>query len=1436
VPVAVSGGIAFTSISAGGAYTCGLTVDGSAYCWGANGSGQFGNGSRTSAAIPTAAAGNLKFSSISTGDGHICGITTDAAYCWGANPSGQIPGPPVSGMPEDAVNPVKVTVNGGSSTIRAVSAGSVHTCGLDNNNVAFCWGNNLDGALGTGDSSGGVHAPAMVGGPGGQLWSFRTIAAGYRHTCGITQDGKGYCWGNNDDGALGDTTTTSRYVPTAVQTYDTFVKLSVAAYYSCATKANGTLWCWGRNRAGQLGDGTTTNAPSPVLVSGLSTVNSFAARSSHTCAVDTDGRAACWGSAESGEVGDGFDSVRPTPVKVSGTTSFASLSAGGWHTCGRTSTGATQCWGWNGKGQLGDGTTSNRASPVSVGTGGAAAQFAKVSVGLYHTCALTSAGAAWCWGSGQYGVLGNGQSGTGTMASTPVAVSGGQIFTTISAGYENACATDASSGVWCWGAKPGANPWQPAAATTPERAAISGSIVAVASGYYTGQVRFCAPGYCVGIDLPITYPNITPSSLVAGGNHFCGLTTEGNAWCWGDNTYGQLGDGTTSSQWGAMSAPTQVGGGLKFASLAAGGSFTCGLTSDGTAYCWGSNAYRALGNGGSSYYKLGPFPVATNLKFTALTAGAEHACGIAKDGATYCWGNAYYGQVGDGTVGYRTVPTMVISQSAPSPTPTAVPLPNRLASLSTGRGHSCGLTWNGSAYCWGWNDFGQVGDGTRGADRARPVAVAGNHVFVSISAGGFHTCGLTKAGAAYCWGSPSDGQLGDGTVNQLTAQTTPVAVLGGLMFSAVATGSAHTCAITAAGEAWCWGDNSSGQLGDGTTTDRSIPVAVTGGQVFKSVLADGGRTCALTAVGTAFCWGSNFAGQLGDGTFNDSSVPVAVTGGMVFTDMGLGTAHTCGLVSSHDAYCWGTNPSGQIGDGTSGVTASRPRPTKVVGGLRFRSVTGGSGHTCGVEISGSAYCWGANGFGQIGDGTSGVDGNASADRSIPVVVSGDITFARLVANQYHSCGISTNGVVYCWGANRVSEVGDGTTGTRRAVPTLVDVSGVPESAVFPAIRSVRYANVRDTSFTVSWVTDVAATGAIRWGPDDGTTPANVAYDKRGATGTFTVHYATVSGVTPSTRYRFDVVSGATTDTNGGAHYLVTTGPTLNVTVPDQAFGTVALRDGGVPTSVVVQVTANGPSSTSAPLAALITGAEQKNWGANLGNLRTATLDAPFPITADTTLTVIADGGADGTAAVTTTVANARAGTVALVLSDEVTQALQAGWNLISLRATPTTSTTASTVCGALNAGTAGTAVELDRWVDGGWEGHRCGLPVNDFTLETHVGYFVRLTRPATWTYRGALVAKPSVLTLTTGWNLVGASASGTPSVASVTCSQINATQGGTAVELDRWIDGGWEGHRCGLPVNDFTLQAGQGYFIRLTRPAAWAPVGAASVSASSLKR
>ena len=389
-----------------------------------------------------------------------------------------------------------------------------------------------------------------------------------------------------------------------------------------------------------------------------------------------------------------------------------------------------------------------------------------------------------------------------------------------------------------------------------------------------------------------------------------------------------------------------------------------------------------------------------------------------------------------------------------------------------------------------------------------------------------------------------------------------------------------------------------------------------------------------------------------------------------------------------------------------------------------------------------------------------------------------------------------------------------------------------------AIRSIRVANVRDTSFTVSWVTDVPATVAIRWGLDDGTAPANVAPDRRGASGTFTVHLATVSGLAPSTRYRFDVTSGPTTDANGGSHYLVTTGPTLTVVPsPDQSRGTVSRRDGTVPDGVLVHLTASGTSGTSAPLVALVTAAELREWAANLGNLRTASLDAAFPVTDATIVAITADGGADGTAGAGTTVATARAGTLALTLGDQADVALATGWNLVALRVAPSPAVTASGACVLTNARAPGTVVEVVRWIAGAWESHRCGFPPNDFALEPGAGYFVRTTAPSTWPTWGATVTSAGTRTLRAGWNLVGASAtSGTPTTAPGACTALNTAQVGSALEVVRWVDGGWEAHSCGFQTNRFTLQAGVGYFVRMATGGTLAPVGAAQVSAASVKR
>jgi len=367
--------------------------------------------------------------------------------------------------------------------------------------------------------------------------------------------------------------------------------------------------------------------------------------------------------------------------------------------------------------------------------------------------------------------------------------------------------------------------------------------------------------------------------------------------------------------------------------------------------------------------------VTAALVFTSITTGDYHSCAITAAGAAWCWGRDEYGQLGDNSVATRRT------------SPVAVAGGLAFTAVAAGDFHTCGLTTNGAAYCWGLNDRGQLGDGTT-TNRLAPTPVSGGLTFASISASGkaqlgSHTCALTTTGAAYCWGYNNAGQLGDGTTTQRTA---PVPVAGALTFAAVTTGGFHSCGVTASNVAYCWGLNDSGQLGDGTQTQRTMPVSVAGGLSFTNVNGGGNYTCGVIAGGAGYCWGANFLyGQLGDGTTTMRTSPVAVTGGHTFGTVSAGGLHTCGLTSSGAAYCWGDNGRGELGDGTTTVRMS---PGLVSGGLTFGQVSAGSAgaggvgngaHACGLTTNGAAYCWGRNDYGQLGDATI-------IDRSAPARV------------------------------------------------------------------------------------------------------------------------------------------------------------------------------------------------------------------------------------------------------------------------------------------------------------------------------------------------------------------------------------------------------------------------------------------------------------------
>lgn len=366
-----------------------------------------------------------------------------------------------------------------------------------------------------------------------------------------------------------------------------------------------------------------------------------------------------------------------------------------------------------------------------------------------------------------------------------------------------------------------------------------------------------------------------------------------------------------------------------------------------------------------------------HLNFVQVSAGDTHSCGVTQRSHVFCWGTDRSGGLGDGEASSTPRSRPVAADVSQIPVST-------FRQVSVGTQLTCAVTTTDKPYCWGFNASGEIGDGST-TDRARPTPVdvssLATPTFFQITAGVNHACGVTTADELFCWGNNDKGQLGDGTT---VDRSTPVAVdVSGLpttTFDEVSAGDHHTCAVTTADEVYCWGRNRDGALGDGTTTDRSTPVAVDVSELstptFQEVSAGDRHTCGVTTAGEPACWGNNTDGQLGnDSTSGDQLTPVLVdVSGLstqTFSQVHVGSHHTCGITTSDEAYCWGFNDTGQLGDGT---TNDRSAPVPVdVSGLSpptFMSISGGFYHTCGVTTGSEAFCWGKNTEGQLGDGTN----------------------------------------------------------------------------------------------------------------------------------------------------------------------------------------------------------------------------------------------------------------------------------------------------------------------------------------------------------------------------------------------------------------------------------------------------------------------------------
>ncbi|HHH31390.1 MAG TPA: hypothetical protein ENK57_24000, partial [Polyangiaceae bacterium] len=639
------------------------------------------------------------------------------------------------------------------------------------------------------------------------------------------------------------------------------VQVRAGGTHACAVRSTGQVLCWGGNNYGKLGDGTTSDRATPVEIEVPPGAAQVRPGALHTCAVTRDGQVLCWGGNDYGQLGDGTTSERHAPTSVAGIADAVEIGSGEYHTCARRATGAVLCWGRNADGQLGDGSTTDRHSPSEVAGITDAVQLA---VGGFHTCALRATGATVCWGSNSNGQLAV----TGADRPVPTPVPELPDAVELSAGGFHTCARRPAGQVVCWGKN---EDRQLGDGTTTDRYAPVG-----------------VTGLSDAID------------IATGWAHTCALRSDGEVRCFGSNAYGQLGIGSISER----DAPVEV---------TVGDFFSCARGPRGRVYCWGAAQSGQLGDGDPTGILHPPAAVVGLSDAVSLTAGDTHSCAVRAGGGRVCWGH----------VGVD------VAYATPS---TGSDVDGRVSN-AVYAGRACSVLESGAVECAGVNSLGQLGDGTTD-DRSSPVVVAGVSDALEIGAGIWRTCARLSSGGVDCWGglgSPADRArapipgVGDavgfslGLVDRCVVRATGAVLCGDTALTVVSgvadatwvgTAFGNTCALRRGGGVWCWGDNDRGQLGDGTTTDRTSPVAVQGLSDAVGLTVGVASACALRGGGSVVCWGAGYGG--GEPP-TDATTPTPIAGLTDAVELVGGHGHACARRAGGTVVCWGGNSEGQLG-------------------------------------------------------------------------------------------------------------------------------------------------------------------------------------------------------------------------------------------------------------------------------------------------------------------------------------------------------------------------------------------------------------------------------------------------------------------------------------------------------------------------------------------
>ena len=656
----------------------------------------------------------------------------------------------------------------------------------------------------------------------------------------------------------------------------------------------------------------------------------------------------------------------------------------------------------------------------------------RLSLGSGFSCAIDGNDTVKCWGENVAYQTGRT---TPVNTSSPVTVPLPVTPVAVSAGGEEACALGSNGQVWCWGYNGDGQtgPLYPGSQSpTPQQVVLP----AAATSIELGTVHTCAvladnSVWCWGTNtdgqlgdgtttdshgVPVRVVSVTATAVALGYQHTCALTTSGGVLCWGDNNRGELGNGSTTPSLVPV-APTGL---PTVTAIRAGSNSTCAIAGS-SAYCWGYNADGNLGLG-TSVDTLVPTKVSLdNVVDVAVSAGV--GCFLVSSGSLWCSGTNSSGQLGALSTPNSLVPIQISGLSGP------------VVAIDTANGHVCAQQSDGRLYCWGWNKYGQIGTGST-INQVAFTDSWDDFAPTNISTIGSSTCAV-RSGALYCWGDNLFGRLGTGNDTDLygRAASTTATITGGSAVTQSAMNDYYSCARRADGTVWCWGRGNYGSLGYGSTTSSNIPVQVSGLTSAASVATGYYHACAVvSASSTVACWGRNTNGQLGDNTGANSNVPVTVVGvggtGTLsnVSSITSGTQHSCALTTGNTVFCWGYGILGLLGDGSG---SSSPTPVAVSGISTATSITGGSDHTCALKSNGTVWCWGQNTLGQLGDGST-------SNRSTPVqaLFSGPVD--RIFSGAASTCARLVSGAIECTGQNGYGQLGTGNI-SNLSTPTAITI-------------------------------------------------------------------------------------------------------------------------------------------------------------------------------------------------------------------------------------------------------------------------------------------------------------------------------------------------------------------------------------------------------------